>query len=81
MVNVLLSFLLPIIGRFLLTLLSLCTYILIDFILYSDTVGNKGALINITPDMKLDYVTFDAVPHPSVRPMQYASQFSGLLGM
>ncbi|KAG0180293.1 Serine/threonine-protein phosphatase 5 [Apophysomyces sp. BC1034] len=46
-----------------------------------DTVGNKGAWINITPDMKLDYVTFEAVPHPSVRPMQYASQFSGLLGM
>ncbi|KAG2196000.1 hypothetical protein INT47_011505 [Mucor saturninus] len=48
---------------------------------YCDTVGNKGALINISPDMKLDYVTFDAVPHPSVKPMQYASQFSGLLGM
>ncbi|KAI8877755.1 protein phosphatase 5 [Backusella circina FSU 941] len=48
---------------------------------YCDTVGNKGAFINITPDMKLDYVSFSAVPHPSVRPMQYASQFSGLLGM
>ncbi|KAL1932684.1 hypothetical protein VTP01DRAFT_8362 [Rhizomucor pusillus] len=48
---------------------------------YCDTVGNKGALINITPDMKLDYVTFEAVPHPQVRPMQYASQFSGILGM
>ncbi|PHZ10157.1 MgPPT1, serine threonine phosphatase 2A catalytic sub-unit like protein [Rhizopus microsporus ATCC 52813] len=48
---------------------------------YCDTVGNKGALINITPDLKLDYVTFSAVPHPSVKPMQYASQFSGLLGM
>ncbi|KAI8974647.1 Metallo-dependent phosphatase-like protein [Pilobolus umbonatus] len=48
---------------------------------YCDTVGNKGAFINITPDIKLDYVTFTAVPHPSVKPMQYASQFSGLLGM
>lgn len=28
---------------------------------YSDTVGNKGAFINITPDLKLDYVTFEAV--------------------
>lgn len=27
----------------------------------SDSVGNKGALINITPDMKLDYKTFEAV--------------------
>ncbi|KAI9246852.1 Metallo-dependent phosphatase-like protein [Sporodiniella umbellata] len=48
---------------------------------YCDTVGNKGALINITPDLKMDYVTFEAVPHPSVKPMQYAGQFSGLLGM
>ncbi|KAI8059538.1 Metallo-dependent phosphatase-like protein [Gongronella butleri] len=48
---------------------------------YCDSVGNKGALINITPDMKLDYKTFGAVPHPQVRPMQYASQFSGLLGV
>ncbi|KAI8638877.1 Metallo-dependent phosphatase-like protein [Parasitella parasitica] len=48
---------------------------------YCDTVGNKGALINITPDLKKDYITFSAVPHPSVKPMQYASQFSGLLGM
>ncbi|OBZ84553.1 Serine/threonine-protein phosphatase 5 [Choanephora cucurbitarum] len=48
---------------------------------YCDTVGNKGALINITPDLKIDYVTFEAVPHPTVKPMQYASQFSGLLGM
>ncbi|KAI9022292.1 Serine/threonine-protein phosphatase-like protein 5 [Phycomyces nitens] len=48
---------------------------------YCDSVGNKGAYINITPDMKLDYVTFEAVPHPNVRPMQYASQFSGMLGM
>lgn len=27
----------------------------------SDSVGNKGALINITSDIKLDYKTFDAV--------------------
>ncbi|KAI9498777.1 Metallo-dependent phosphatase-like protein [Zychaea mexicana] len=48
---------------------------------YCDTVGNKGAYINITPDIKLDYVTFEHVPHPQVRPMQYASQFGGMLGM
>ncbi|RCI03266.1 hypothetical protein CU098_001338, partial [Rhizopus stolonifer] len=48
---------------------------------YCDTVGNKGALINFTPDLKKEYITFDAVPHPTVKPMQYASQFSGLLGM
>ncbi|CAM0139642.1 Palmitoyl-protein thioesterase 1 [Umbelopsis sp. WA50703] len=48
---------------------------------YCDSVGNKGALINITSDMTLDYQTFDAVPHPDVRPMQYASQFGGMLGV
>lgn len=48
---------------------------------YCDTVGNKGAFINFTSDMKPEYVKFEAVPHPSVKPMQYASQFSGLLGM
>ncbi|KAI8147043.1 Metallo-dependent phosphatase-like protein [Fennellomyces sp. T-0311] len=48
---------------------------------YCDTVGNKGAYINITPDMKLDYVTFEHVSHPQVKPMQYASQFGGMFGM
>lgn len=27
----------------------------------SDTIGNKGAIINITSDLKLDYKTFEAV--------------------
>ncbi|ORX90653.1 putative phospho protein phosphatase [Basidiobolus meristosporus CBS 931.73] len=44
---------------------------------YCDSVGNKGAYINVTPDLKLTYKTFEAVPHPNVRPMQYASNFSG----
>ncbi|KAI7870813.1 Serine/threonine-protein phosphatase-like protein 5 [Spinellus fusiger] len=48
---------------------------------YCDMVGNKGAYINITPDMALDYVTFEAVPHPNVKPMQYANQFGGMFGM
>ncbi|GES96794.1 serine/threonine-protein phosphatase 5 [Rhizophagus clarus] len=45
---------------------------------YCDTIGNKGAIINITSDLKLDYKTFEAVPHPNIRPMAYASQFGGL---
>ncbi|KAI7898859.1 Metallo-dependent phosphatase-like protein [Cokeromyces recurvatus] len=28
---------------------------------YCDTVGNKGALINMTPDLKKEYITFTAV--------------------
>jgi hypothetical protein len=43
----------------------------------SDTVGNKGAYINITPDKekiyKLDYVQFDAVEHPKTQP--YGNRF------
>lgn len=39
---------------------------------YSDSVGNKGAYINVTPDKektyKLDYVQFDAVEHPKTQP-------------
>ncbi|CAG8515099.1 649_t:CDS:10 [Ambispora gerdemannii] len=46
---------------------------------YCDTIGNKGALIRISPDLQLTYTTFEAVPHPNVRPMAYASQFGGLM--
>ncbi|CAG8671082.1 12365_t:CDS:10 [Acaulospora morrowiae] len=45
---------------------------------YCDSMGNKGALINITPDLQLSYKTFEAVPHPDVRPMAYAAHFGGL---
>lgn len=30
---------------------------------------NKGAFINIGPDLKLRFTQFDAVPHPNIRPM------------
>lgn len=47
---------------------------------YCDSVGNDGAFINISPEMELKYTQFKAVPHPNVRPMQYANQFgSGLI--
>ncbi|KAF9953515.1 hypothetical protein BGZ70_000220 [Mortierella alpina] len=46
---------------------------------YCDSVGNKGAYINITPDkethFKLDYVQFDAVEHPKTQP--YNNRFRG----
>lgn len=45
----------------------------------SDSVGNKGAYINVTPETekgyKLDYVQFDAVEHPKTQP--YANKFRG----
>jgi len=36
---------------------------------YCDTTENKGAYINIGPDLKLEYHKFDAVPHPDIKPM------------
>lgn len=40
---------------------------------YCDSVGNKGALIRFSPEMKPEYVQYSAVPHPPIRPMAYAS--------
>ena len=50
---------------------------------YCDTMGNKGAFINLygktskglTPPK---YVTYEAVPHPQVRPMAYANSLLSL---
>ncbi|KAH2155983.1 Palmitoyl-protein thioesterase 1 [Aspergillus fumigatus] len=39
---------------------------------YCDTTENKGAFINIGPELKLDFKVFEAVPHPDIRPMAYA---------
>lgn len=50
---------------------------------YCDQMGNKGAFIRLdgktcTPK----YTSFDAVPHPAVKPMQYANPMMGqLMGM
>jgi len=46
---------------------------------FSDTTGNKGAWINLGSDLKLQFGTFEAVPHPNVRPMAYASNLVGSL--
>nr|CAG4640747.1 EOG090X03S1 [Eulimnadia texana] len=41
---------------------------------YCDTMGNKGAFITMNgKDMKPTFVTYDAVPHPNVKPMAYAN--------
>jgi len=47
---------------------------------YCDSTENKGAYINIGPEYKLEFHKFDAVPHPPIKPMAYASQNS-LMGM
>ncbi|KAF3482398.1 serine/threonine protein phosphatase PPT1 [Arthroderma uncinatum] len=40
---------------------------------YCDSTENKGAYINIGPELKLDFHKFDAVPHPDIKPMAYAN--------
>lgn len=58
---------------------------------YCDQVGNKGAVVNITrkrkdqidafkPELDYDYWKFEAVPHPNVKAMQYASG-AGMFGL
>ncbi|KAF3000898.1 Palmitoyl-protein thioesterase 1 [Curvularia kusanoi] len=46
---------------------------------YCDSTSNKGAFIKIGPDYKLKYTQFDAVPHPNIKPMAYAS--NGMQGL
>lgn len=46
---------------------------------YCDSTENKGAFINIESDLKLKYTQFDAVWHPDIKPMAYAS--NGMGGM
>ncbi|GIX71518.1 hypothetical protein CEXT_209441 [Caerostris extrusa] len=41
---------------------------------YCDTMGNKGAFITMKGrDMKPKFVSYNAVPHPNVKPMAYAN--------
>jgi len=50
---------------------------------YCDQMGNKGAFIRLDgKTMTPKYTTFAAVPHPPVRPMQYANPMLGsMMGM
>jgi len=45
---------------------------------YCDTMGNKGALIHFGADVKPQYVQYESVPHPEVKPMAYAAGMGGL---
>ncbi|XP_063231189.1 serine/threonine-protein phosphatase 5-like [Bacillus rossius redtenbacheri] len=47
---------------------------------YCDTMGNKGAFINLNgKDLKPQFTTYEAVPHPNVKPMAYANSLLSLL--
>jgi len=48
---------------------------------YCDTMGNKGAFINIKGnDLTPKFTTYEAVPHPNVKPMAYANSLLSLFG-
>ncbi|XP_065216869.1 serine/threonine-protein phosphatase 5 [Planococcus citri] len=41
---------------------------------YCDTMGNKGAYINLEgKTLKPKFVTYEAVPHPNIKPMAYSN--------
>jgi len=47
---------------------------------YCDTMGNKGALINIRGGNRTPkFIQFDAVPHPQMRPMAYANSLFSMM--
>uniref|UniRef100_A0A336LH31 protein-serine/threonine phosphatase n=1 Tax=Culicoides sonorensis TaxID=179676 RepID=A0A336LH31_CULSO len=47
---------------------------------YCDTMGNLGAFITLNgKDMKPKYTTYEAVPHPPVKPMAYAQNLMNLI--
>ena len=48
---------------------------------YSDQMGNKGAFIHLDETCVPKFTTFDAVPHPNVRPMAYAGGYGSMFGM
>jgi serine/threonine-protein phosphatase 5 len=43
---------------------------------YCDQMGNKGAFIRFAEDLQPKFTTFEAVPHPDIKPMQYAGAFN-----
>ncbi|XP_037946088.1 serine/threonine-protein phosphatase 5 [Teleopsis dalmanni] len=47
---------------------------------YCDTMGNMGAFITIKGnDLKPNFTSFEAVPHPDIKPMAYANSLMSLL--
>ncbi|RDD38500.1 Serine/threonine-protein phosphatase 5 [Trichoplax sp. H2] len=44
---------------------------------YCDQMGNKGAYITLTSNLKPKYTSYEAVPHPNVKPMAYANPIFG----
>lgn len=48
---------------------------------YCDQMGNKGAFITLYHDLKPHYTTYEAVPHPAVKPMAYCNSMMSMFGL
>eukprot|EP00903_Cladosiphon_okamuranus_P017863 g16439.t1 len=48
---------------------------------YCDQMGNKGAFIRFGSDLEPQFTTFEASPHPAIRPMAYAGAFGNVMGL
>jgi serine/threonine-protein phosphatase 5 len=46
---------------------------------YCDSMGNKGAFIRFEADLVPHFTSFDAVPHPPIRPMRYAAPMLSMM--
>lgn len=44
-------------------------------------MGNKGAFIRFGSDLEPQFTTFEASPHPAIRPMAYAGAFGNVMGL
>ena len=40
---------------------------------YCDAVGNQGAFVHLSSDLVPRFATFNAAPHPPIRPMAYST--------
>ena len=57
-------------------------FLLFDFFLTDcDQMGNKGAIIRFSKDMKPSYVKFTHVEHPPIAVMAYAGNMRSMMGM
>jgi serine/threonine-protein phosphatase 5 len=48
---------------------------------YCDQMGNKGAFITLNSSLIPKFTTFEAVPHPAVKPMVYANSMMSMFGL
>lgn len=48
---------------------------------YCDQMGNKGAFITLKSNLVPNFTTYEAVPHPSVKPMAYANSMMSMFGL